>query len=157
MSDSNYAGFWMRFVAWLIDLIILGFVFSLVVTPILGIIGLGATAMDYESVSEDDIFAIVSIFASTMGVVQLINAVLGWLYFALLESGPRQATIGKMALGIKVTDVNGERIDFLKASLRYVGKYISSLIFMIGYIMAAFTEKKQALHDIIASTLVVKK
>ncbi|MCY7409592.1 MAG: RDD family protein, partial [Chitinophagales bacterium] len=83
--------------------------------------------------------------------------VLNWLYYAFMESSTKQATLGKMALNIKVTDMQGNRITFLNATGRYFGKIISSLIMGIGYIMAGFTEKKQALHDIVAGTLVVVK
>jgi hypothetical protein len=72
-----------------------------------------------------------------------------------MESSTKQGTLGKMALGIKVTDLNGNRIDFSKASGRYFGKIISSIILCIGYIMVAFTQKKQGLHDIMAGCLVV--
>jgi uncharacterized RDD family membrane protein YckC len=78
-----------------------------------------------------------------------------WLYFAVQESGADQATIGKKLLGLKVTDIYGDRISFGKATGRYFSKIISALILLIGYIMAAFTDKKQALHDMIAGTLVV--
>lgn len=81
----------------------------------------------------------------------------GWLYFALMESSGQQGTIGKMALGIKVTDMNGNRIGFGRATGRYFGKIISSLTLTIGYIMAGFTQQKQALHDIIAGCLVINK
>jgi uncharacterized RDD family membrane protein YckC len=74
-----------------------------------------------------------------------------------MESSSKQATVGKMVLGIKVTDLDGNKLDFVKALVRNLCKIISSLIMCIGYIMAGFTEKKQALHDMIASTLVVKK
>ena len=79
------------------------------------------------------------------------------VYFALLESSERQATFGKMALGLKVTDLNGNRISFGQAVGRNLAKYISLVTLLIGYIMAGFTERKQALHDMIASTLVFKK
>ena len=79
-----------------------------------------------------------------------------WLYFALMESSSKQATLGKMALGIRVTDVNGNRIGFGRATGRHFAKILSGLILGIGFLMAAFTEKKQALHDMIAGTLVVK-
>ena len=79
------------------------------------------------------------------------------IYFAFMESSARQATLGKQALGIIVTDLNGNRIYFGKATARYFGKFISGLILGIGYIMAGFTEKKQALHDMMARCLVVKK
>ncbi len=74
-----------------------------------------------------------------------------------MEASKYQGTIGKIALGLIVTDANGGKLDFTKALVRNLCKIISSLIFCIGYIMAGFTEKKQGLHDIIAGTLVVKK
>jgi uncharacterized RDD family membrane protein YckC len=87
----------------------------------------------------------------------LVVAVAGWLYFAMMESSNKMATLGKMAIGIKVTDLNGNRISFGRATGRYFAKILSGMILMIGYIMAGFTEKKQALHDMIASCLVVMK
>jgi uncharacterized RDD family membrane protein YckC len=80
-----------------------------------------------------------------------------WLYYALMESSGRQATLGKLALGIVVTDLNGNKITFGRATGRYFGKILSGMIFAIGYIMAGFTERKQALHDIMAGCLVVLK
>ncbi len=74
-----------------------------------------------------------------------------------MESSSKQATLGKMALGIIVTDVNGERIGFGRATGRFFGKIVSGMIFYIGYIMAGFTDRKQALHDMMAGTLVVNK
>ena len=79
------------------------------------------------------------------------------LYFTFMESSKYQATIGKIALGLIVTDINGGKLDFSKAFIRNICKIISNVTMLIGYIMAGFTEKKQALHDMIASTLVVKK
>jgi uncharacterized RDD family membrane protein YckC len=80
-----------------------------------------------------------------------------WLYFALQESSERQATIGKRAVGIYVTDLQGRRISFGQATGRYFGKIISGLILYIGYIMVAFTEKKQGLHEMMAGTLVIRR
>jgi uncharacterized RDD family membrane protein YckC len=74
-----------------------------------------------------------------------------------MESSRHQATLGKKALGIIVTDMNGNRISFARANARFFGKWVSGMIMNIGYLMAAFTEKKQALHDILASCLVVMK
>lgn len=80
-----------------------------------------------------------------------------WLYFALMESSAYQGTLGKMALGIRVTDLDGGQIDFGRATGRYFAKILSFITLMIGYIMAAFTGKKQALHDIIAGTVVLMR
>ena len=88
----------------------------------------------------------------------VVVLVLSWLYFAGMESSEHQGTLGKMALGLAVTDMNGLRISFARASGRFFAKIITGLVpLYIGYIMAGFTEKKQALHDMIASCLVLRK
>lgn len=125
----RYAAFWSRFLAWLIDSIILSIIGSL-----LGFF-LGRKAG---------------------AIAIVISIVVNWLYFAILESSDQQATLGKQALGLVVTDMNGEPISFARATGRYFAKFLSGLVFLIGYIMAAFTEKKQALHDMLAGTLVIK-
>ena len=89
--------------------------------------------------------------------IYIIGMVLHWLYYALLESSSRQATLGKMAIGIIVTDLDGGRISFGRANGRYLGKMVSAFILMIGFIMAGFTERKQGLHDIMAGCLVLNK
>lgn len=86
----------------------------------------------------------------------LVSTAIKWLYYALMESSSKQATIGKLALGLRVTDLNLHPIDFGRATGRYFGKIISGLLLLIGYIMAGITERKQALHDILAGTLVIR-
>jgi uncharacterized RDD family membrane protein YckC len=96
--------------------------------------------------------------------IQLVGAIIGaaigflggWLYEASMESSSKQATLGKMALGLKVTTEAGQRISFARATGRHFAKYLSGMILMIGYIMAGFTQRKQALHDMIAGTLVAR-
>jgi Tfp pilus assembly major pilin PilA/uncharacterized membrane protein YeaQ/YmgE (transglycosylase-associated protein family) len=90
-------------------------------------------------------------------VSNLLGFVIGWLYFALMESSAGQGTIGKRVVGIVVTDLNGDRIGFGRATGRYFGKILSSIILLIGYLMAAFTQRKQGLHDMLASTLVLNR
>ncbi len=80
-----------------------------------------------------------------------------WLYFTLLESSPKQATLGKMSVGIVVTDANGQRISWQRANRRYWSKTISGGILLLGFVLAGLTPKKRALHDMIAGTLVAKK
>lgn len=88
----------------------------------------------------------------------VISLIVGWLYYAVMESSHRQGTVGKMALGIKVTDMDGNRIRFSKATGRYFGQVLSALILLgIGYLMAAFSEKKQTLHDRLAGCLVLDR
>jgi uncharacterized RDD family membrane protein YckC len=78
------------------------------------------------------------------------------LYFPLMESSKWQATLGKRAVGIIVTDLDGNKISVGRAFGRFFGKIVSAIILYIGFIMAGFTERKQGLHDIMASTLVIK-
>ena len=151
----RYAGFWRRFVAHLIDQIIIGLVALMLFIPALALVGIGIGA----GISEESPSAIGFIFAAIAAYLTAILAVviLQWLYYALMESSNKQATLGKLAIGIIVTDMNGGRISFGRATGRYFGKIVSGMILSIGYIMAGFTEKKQALHDIMASCLVVMK
>jgi uncharacterized RDD family membrane protein YckC len=153
---ATYAGFWKRFAAYLIDSIIMSAVTFLVLIPFLAMIGISAgvsSAMENSEAAAGLIGLIIGAYFFAIFVMMIAQ----WLYFALMESSSRQATLGKMALGIIVTDLNGGQISFGKATGRYFGKIVSSLIMCIGYIMAAFTEKKQALHDMMAGTLVVNK
>jgi uncharacterized RDD family membrane protein YckC len=102
--------------------------------------------------------------AAVMGIVSLIltfaaiSLLLSWLYHAYFESSDWQATPGKRVMSIYVTDMNSQRLSFLHATGRFFAKIITGLIPLgIGYIMAGFTERKQALHDMIAGTLVVRR
>lgn len=140
---ENYAGFWLRVVAYIIDAIILGIV-GFVIGMVFGV-GAVSTGTDISDPT-----------GGGSMLLNLISIVIGVAYFAAMESSSWQATVGKKALGLVVTDLNGQRISVGKAILRYIGKIISALILLIGFIMVAFTERKQGLHDMIAGTLVVK-
>lgn len=80
-----------------------------------------------------------------------------WLYFAFMESGDGQATVGKKALGLMVTDLEGQRIDFGRASGRYFGNFVSIITFFIGYLVMLFNPKGQCLHDMMAGTVVIRQ
>jgi uncharacterized RDD family membrane protein YckC len=84
------------------------------------------------------------------------GVLIGWLYFALMESSRRQATLGKRAIGLSVTDLDGERLSFRRASARHFAKFISIATFFLGFVLAAFTARKQALHDLLVRSLVVR-
>ena len=131
-DNSAYGGFWIRFVAIIIDWVILG-------------------ALIYPA------FSIPRYGYGRVGAYQGFGFFAGWLYEALLLSSPWQATIGKKLLGLKVTDEFGQRISFGRATGRHFAKIISMIICFIGFIMAAFTYHKRALHDMIAGTLVMKE
>ncbi|GAB3008344.1 hypothetical protein GCM10027051_05730 [Niabella terrae] len=85
------------------------------------------------------------------------SLIVNWLYSALLVSGPWQATLGKRAMGLEVTNLQGERISFLNATGRYFATMLSAMILFIGYLMIFWSDKKQCLHDQLAGTLVIKK
>jgi uncharacterized RDD family membrane protein YckC len=144
----RYAGFWTRFLAYFLDGIIL-LIVLIILSFVMGLIFGGATS---ATTGDAETGAGIGFLIAMVIYIPLV-----WLYYALQESSDKQGTIGKQALGLIVTDLNGDRISFGKATLRYFGTWLSSSIFSIGYIIAAFTEKKQALHDIIAGTLVLKK
>ena len=154
-----YAGFWLRFVAYLIDGLILGAGVIALVIPLIFLTGLVATMESLAhradgQLSPGEIAGIVS----TVLMIAAVALVVKWLYFAYFESGEKQATWGKQALGLYVTDGEVNRITFGRASGRFFAKIITGLIpFGIGYIMAGFTEKKQALHDMIAGCLVLRR
>ena len=131
----TYAGFWKRFVAYIIDDLVLSAAGFLVVLIFGGIFGLSLLSGLGEGDSEAGV-ALIAAAASAIFVVILAVMVAGWLYFALMESSANQGTLGKMALGIKVTDLNGNRISFGKATGRYFGKIVSAMIIYIGFIMA---------------------
>lgn len=149
----GYAGFWLRFVAWIIDQIVLRIVLTFVTLPLLAASGLRNMIFTHPPQSPEEVIALLGAFSKFI----VLGVVIEWLYYALLESSAWQATIGKKTLGPEVTDLAGRRISFARATGRYFGKFISAIIFLIGYIMAGFTEKKQALHDMMAGCLVMRK
>jgi uncharacterized RDD family membrane protein YckC len=142
-----YAGFWWRFLAYLIDYAILW------VPNFLLQIGMRqALNLPAQPTRQG-----LPMFMMAMSSASLAAIIMQWLYFALMESSSNQATLGKMACGLIVTDEAGSRISFGRATGRYFGKIVSGLILYIGFMMAGWTERKQALHDRMAGTLVIKK
>lgn len=139
-ARQTYGGFWKRAAALLIDWVlmlapafVLGALIGLAVGP-----GEGA-----EKTAEH--------------LGNLAGIVVSWLYYALAESSSWQATPGKRMLGMQVTDLEGRRISFGRASGRFFGKIVSGLTLGVGYAMAGFTDRKQGLHDMMAGCLVVNR
>lgn len=161
----EYGGFWIRFAAYLIDSIVIG-IPLFIVTVIIFLVFFGtmdvfsilveSTNPGYE-MTEEEAFALLGSYFGAFAVAVIINFLAAVAYFAGLQSSKWQATVGKKLLGLKVTDLQGDRITFGRALGRYFAMVFLSGILCIGYIIAAFTEKKQSLHDLIASTLVIKK
>lgn len=144
----SYAGFWKRGAAAFIDLIVLVIAGTLL-SCVFGALIFAIMSMGGADAAE--IEAIGNVFNFIVGPG------MNWIYFALFESSTNQATPGKIALGIAVADLDGNRISFVRASVRHWGKFFSALIFFIGFFMAAFTDKKQALHDMMAGCLVINR
>lgn len=137
-----YAGFWKRFAAFILDYIIV-LVLAMMAGGVIGLIyGVGAGAPTDDTAS---------------GLGAIVGLLVWWLYYALMESSATQATLGKMALGIRVVDQEGNAVSFGRATGRTLAKFLSGMILMIGYLMAGFTSRKQALHDIVAGCLVVNR
>jgi len=156
VAPQRYGGFWRRFVAIIIDSILV----SIVLTPVRLLFIPPRLFQGLLSMSNTDhpdptqlMAAMTPLFAATFKIAA-ISIVVKWLYEALLTSSSRQATVGKMALGMKVTDLAGNRISFARATGRHFAKIVSGMILWIGFIMAGFTQRKQALHDFMAGTLV---
>ncbi len=144
MVGVGYGGFWIRVVAAIID----GIILQVVVSPIRMIFGgLGMAGM-MSGVPH------VGLHLLGGGVVFIVLIFGSWLYEAFMESSSYQATLGKMIFGMKVTDLNGNRISFERATGRHFAKWLSAMILFIGYMMVGFTERKQGLHDLLAGTLV---
>ena len=144
-EHARYAGFWRRFVASFIDSILLAIVNAILVRLLLKTI-FDAGASESDSLERQ---------LAWFWIEQGFYVALGWLYFAGMESSARQATFGKQALGIIVTDLDRNRISFGRASGRFAASYLSAITLLIGFLIQPFTEKRQTLHDIIAGTLVI--
>jgi len=146
-APARYGGFWRRFAAAFLDGLILWAV------------GFGAKFLMRMSAG----VPIGSLWKPSTGAAPLYSCaeglvllVVGWIYGAGLESSVKQATLGKMALEMRVTDLAGRRISFGRATGRHFGKYLSALFLGIGFLMVGFSQMKQGLHDMMAGTLVVR-
>jgi len=155
-----YGGFWVRVVAYFID--------SIIIFVLIGVLYFALTAVgfiDFAAISalvDESAYragaepgpAAVMEATRQFGVLYLGMFLIAWLYDALLTSSPMQATPGKMVFGLRVATADGEPIGFGRATGRFFGKIVSGMIFNLGYLMVAFTSRKQGLHDVIANTVV---
>lgn len=141
-----HAGFWLRAVAWLIDALILSPVF---VVLYLIVAGSSAVPQAMQPYGLDPFRVLPSLW--------FVWVLVPWLYYVSCECSAWRATPGKLALGLRVTDEYGRRIGFGRATGRFFGKFVSGFILDIGYMLAAWTERKQALHDLMAGCCVVRR
>ncbi len=175
ITSYDYAGFWLRLVAHAIDTLIcaLLFVAVCVITLVSNLI-IGALSSISANPNDPSAWGCtigpfflgigahyqtseIQVIPLPLSYFLLISIVPQLLYYAFFESSKPMATPGKLALGLIVVDSNGRRLSFWRALCRNLGKGLSHLFLNLGFIMAAFTKKKQALHDMMAGCLVVRK
>ena len=139
-TQARYAGFWIRVAALIIDTLVLTAASLIAAVPV-GVL----------TILDSDAFAV----NGAMAGYYLVSFVGSWLYSAYLESSAMQATLGKRAVGILVTDTKGRRLSFGRATGRFFAKFLNSFTLGIGWILAGVTAQKRGLHDFAAGTLVV--
>jgi uncharacterized RDD family membrane protein YckC len=144
-----YAGFWLRLVAYIIDAIILGMAGVIAFFPLF--------RANIHAFTTQNPWEVYTSMSRPLFAIRLLALMLSWIYYASMESSSWQATLGKKILGLRVTDLTGNRITFARASGRFFGKILSGMILGIGFLMAGFTARKQALHDILAGCLVLRQ
>jgi len=153
----EYAGFWLRVLAYLVDNVVIAVGLLCVLIPLFFLTGFGAI-FSHIHPQEDWGDAGALVIIGFIFLAAMASLVVTWLYHALMESSEWQATVGKRMLGLVVTDMAGQRVSFGRSTGRHFGKIITNMVpAFIGYIMAAFTERKQALHDMIAGCLILKR
>ncbi|MBS1842323.1 MAG: RDD family protein [Acidobacteria bacterium] len=156
-----YAGFWLRVVAHILDGLIIGLPVTIVVVILVLSSGFAGFLKNLPNAPNPDEAignALGAVFSVGIGLLVLVSVLGAWLYNALFESSSWQATPGKKVLNLFVTDLNGAPVSFGRASGRFFAKFVTQLIPLgIGYMLAGLTERKQALHDMIASTLVLRR
>jgi uncharacterized RDD family membrane protein YckC len=153
----EYAGFWLRFLAFLIDNAVMGIGLVLILIPLIFLTGLGGFIGEIHPDEDMNDVGIFMLFG-LLFLAATVSLLWTWLYHALMESSAWQATLGKKVLGLVVTDMAGRRVSFGRATGRHFAKIITNMVpAFIGYIMAGFTERKQALHDMIAGCQVLRR
>ncbi len=147
IKEMPYGAFMDRFIALLIDQIVLTIIKVALILPVIGgllfLVGVVATP-------------VIAMGTAFVPSYWALLVALDWFYFAGFESSARGATLGKRAMKLRVVDETGKRLSFGRASVRYFSKILSAFPLLLGYIMALFTKKTQALHDLIAETVVTK-
>ncbi|MBL1376569.1 RDD family protein [Zobellella iuensis] len=138
LNQARYGGFWRRLFAYLIDVLLMALPIGLLLSWLLDPSLADPGEVDFQRAES------------------LYGLVFWWLYFALLQSSPWQATLGKKLLGMKVTDAQGRRLSFVRASVRYLASLLSGALLMLGFLMIPFNRKKRGLHDFIAGTQVIR-
>jgi uncharacterized RDD family membrane protein YckC len=153
-ANVKYGGFWIRLVAYIIDGLIIGIPLGIIITVITLIFAFASGSSSSSGTMSSAAFSSAACMICTVYIVIII---ITWFYFAWFESSKYMGTPGKILLGLKVTDLNGNRISFGKAILRFFCKTLLNLFLFVGSLFIVVSEKKQGLYDVIAGTLVIKR
>ncbi|MGE7835825.1 RDD family protein [Viridibacillus arvi] len=140
----NYGGFWIRFLATIIDGAVV-----MVATALIGVVLKVPKGVISEMIFGDELYL------STYPLYSWILIIVGILYFVGLPATTWRGTVGKKVLGIEIVDTNGDTISIFRSIIRNIARIFSGLLLCLGYIIAAFHPQKRALHDLVANTYVV--
>ena len=149
--EPKYASFWSRLLAIIIDYLLVNFVLSLIIALVI-VVGYADEGPDVVQRGDD----LVRDLSESWGPAQLLLLAGYWLYFAVMHSSAWGATVGKRVLGLYVVDEDGHRLNFWQATIRFFGKLISSVVLFVGFLVALIHPRRQALHDLIAKTYVMR-
>jgi uncharacterized RDD family membrane protein YckC len=155
----KYAGFWLRLAAFMVDWLALSFLVGPLIAMLFPNLDFAAFPMvpPADPVAREAAFQRLREALPTLAAAELIVFVVMGVYFSLMESSVWQATLGKRLFGLQVTDLNYRRVSFARATGRHFAKLVSNLTVFVGFAMAGFTPRKQALHDLIAECLVIRR
>lgn len=147
-----YGNLTARLIAFLVDATLLFFSYSFVLY--------GISDAPHQVYTWQDVFQNGISFEELYGLSKILFLnpyflVMHWLYYTVLQSSQKQATIGKFTLGLRVTDLRGKRINFAQANLRYFSKLVSIIPLCLGFLLLLSTRRKQTLHDYLSRTVVV--
>ena len=157
-APGEYAGFLIRFVAYFIDAIIIGIPVGIVFAILFSVVAFSSIASSgYNSYYGSGYNTGMGLANCAICLLYPVIFLVVWGYFSWFESSQYQATPGKMILGLKVTDLEGNRISFQKAAIRFIAKVIINMVIYIGSLYIIVSDKKQGIYDVLAGTLVVKK
>lgn len=151
-KPALYGSLTTRLIAFLVDSTLLVFSYSFV---LYGISDTPHQVYTWQDIFQDGV-SLEELYGLSKNIfLNPYFLVMHWLYFTFLQSSPKQATIGKFTLGLRVTDLRGKRISFAQANLRYFTKFFSIIPLCLGFLLLLSTRRKQTLHDYLSRTVVV--
>lgn len=155
MSSIEYAGFWLRFVSFIIDALLLLMIYLLVILPLMASLDITKLNIDEMPPEQPAVLSLTSL-TSRINTSHFVLIILSIAYYSLMESSRYQGSVGKLAMELKVANVRGKRLRFIKALLRNSIKIFLLLVFIADYLLIVLTTRKQTLHDLMSGAIVIK-